>query len=262
MTRRTLIVMCALLVGAAEASATTKVLLCFPGGPGSTADAQPIVDRFLAKVSTLAGWSGAAGAYHNHLGKCATQFAADKPSVVIVPLHLYLAKRAAWNLSPVSTLQNKETSGQYHLVAKKGATLDSLKGQKLVTGLKADPAFFSKVAFAGKVDFASHFEFSPQRSALRAIKNVAKGKAAAVLLDDVQQRSLEGLPMAKELATLISGEKLPGAIVATVGAMDGKLHGALAGVCKSDAALCKEMRITGFSTVDAKQLTNLEQRLK
>ncbi|MFT7621305.1 MAG: hypothetical protein ACI9WU_000466 [Myxococcota bacterium] len=259
--KQLLIALSVLFFAQTASASDARFLLCFPGGPGSTADAQPVVDKFLGKLASLTGWSGATGTYMNDLADCARQFEAAPPTVVMVPLHVYLAKRTAWKLAAVSTMQNKETSGRYHIVAKKGATLESLKGQKLATGLKADARFFSRVAFANKVDVATHFEMSKTRSALRAVKNVAKGKVAAALVDDVQLSALDGLPMAKDLAPVLSGPALPGAIVAAVSGDQAKLAGALETLCSKDAALCKEMRITGFSRVDTNQLSELEKQL-
>lgn len=237
------------------------VLFCFPGGPGSTQDAQPVVDQFLDKLAPLAGWSAVSGTYYNDMTQCRDQFTRAKPDVVIVPLDIFLARRATWKLSAVSALQNRETSSRYHLVARKGATLASLKGQKLLTGLKAAAKFFSRVGFGGRVDLERDFDFGRTRSPLRAVKNVAKGKAAAALLDDVQQRSLDGLPMARDLVTVLSGPELPGAIVAGVGLAPPRLGAALATVCKQEREACKEMRITGFAPVNAKRLLELEQQL-
>ena len=243
-----------------SASAETHVLLCCPGGPGSTADAQPIVDRFLTKLSALAGWDSAKGSYYNNMKACEGEMKAS-PSVVMVPLDIYLKERAAWKLQPAAVLTNKETSGSYHLVANKGTTLASLAGKTVATALKTDPQFLSRVAFDGKVDVAG-FTLSSTRSAFKAIKNVVKGKADAVILDDVQYNSLKGEKWAEGLEAVVSGPSLPGAIVAGVGSTPAKLAASLEQVCKDDQALCKDMRITGFGKVDTAKLTALEGLLK
>lgn len=249
-----------LLVATPAAAESKRILLCFPGGPGSTADAQPVVDRFLGKIAGLAGWDSATGAYYNDMSACAAEMKKGAADVVIVPLDIYLKERAAWKLAPIATLENKETSGQYHLIAKEGATLASLKGKKLVTGLKCDEAFLGKVAFAGKLS-TSDYAFERERSPLRAIKNVAKGQADAAILDDNQKRALEGKPMGEGIVVVVSGPELPGAIVAGAGTVPSGLSDALAKVCQDSADLCNEMRIKGFGKVDAGRLAELEQQL-
>ncbi len=238
--------------------ADTRVLLCFPGGPGSTADAQPVVDRFLTKLAALAGWSAATGAYYNDMATCRAQMKAAPASVVIVPLDIYLASHTAWKLTPVSTLKNEETAARYHVVGKAGTTLDSLKGQAVLTGLKEGARFLSKIGFHGKVDVSTDFKLERTRSALRAAKNVAKGKAVAAILNDNQLKSCQKTPRFKDLVPLVSGPELPGAIVAGVGSAPPKLAAALKTVCTDDAKLCKDMRIKGFVAVDTKQLVTLQ----
>jgi hypothetical protein len=179
----------------------------------------------------------------------------------MVPLDLYLASRADWNLTPLATLENQEASTQYHIVARAGATLDSIKGEVLATGLKAAANFFSRVALGGQVNVDTDFDLTRTRTPLRAVKNVSRGRAAAALLDDVQQRALEGLPMAAELVTVLSGPALPGAIVAAVGTAPEGLEAALRTVCTRHAEVCQEMRVRAFSPVDSARLTTLERQL-
>lgn len=252
------VLLCAPPQAAAE---EVKVLLCFPGGPGSTEDAQPIVDRFLGRVATLAGWAKASGTYCNDMTACQQAREDGAPQAVILPLDVYLANRARWNLTPVAALQNKEITGRYHVIVQKGKTLEAVKGQTLITSLKSAASFLSRVAFEGKISVETDFQFSRVRSPIRAIRNVVDGKAAAAILDDNQRRSLDGLPMAAEITVALSGRELPGAIVAGVGGVPTNLAAALTAVCAQHARECEEMRITGFAAVDAAQLTELEQQL-
>lgn len=243
-------------------AAEKRVLLCFPGGPGNTADAQPIVDKFLTKLAELAGWDKASGTYFNDMSACKKAFgSAPGPQVMMVPLDVYLASRGQWKLTPVATLKNEEASGRFHLVAKSGTTLADLKGKRVLTGLRASGRFLSKVAFDGKVDVETHFTLTRKRSGFGAVKRVARGRAEAAILDDNQYRALKDLPFAKDLSAVLSGPELPGAIVAGVGSSPSKLAPALAKVCTSAPALCKDMRITGFGTCDTAKLATLEKQL-
>ena len=249
------------LLAAPAALAETRVLLCFPGGPGTTEQAQPVVDQFLSKLAAQAGWDKASGAYYNDMARCAAEIKAGKADVAMIPLDVYLAQRGAWKLAPVAKLANKETAGQYHIVAKKGATLDSIKGQQLSTGLKASDSFLTRVALESRVDVSKDFKVKRRRSALKSVKDVAKGKAAAALLDDVAQKALDGLPMAKDLVTVLSGPELPGAIVAGVGSTPSKLGEALLSLCTAHRSTCDEMRVKSFKKVDVTRLTELEKKL-
>ena len=120
----------------------------------------------------------------------------------------------------------------------------------------------SRIAFSGNVDVTRDFQFARVRSAKKAVKSVLKGKAKAALINDVQFKSFKGLPLTKDLLSIHSGPKLPGAIVAGVNRTSAKLSVALKKLCKTDGALCKEMRLTGFGAVDSAQLQSLGDALK
>ena len=180
----------------------------------------------------------------------------------MVPLTVYLTKRTPWKLRSVVSVDTSKTSGKYHWVAPKGETLESLRGKKVVTGLQATAQFLGKVAFSGKVDVSGGYAFKKVRSSLSAIKQVAKGRASAVIVDDLQRKSLANLPIAQDLVVIHSGPDLPEALVAIAGGRAPKsLAKALLGVCKKDKKLCKDMRLSGFKSIAEKRLTQLEQQL-
>ena len=255
---------CVMLLVTSTANAkTTHLLLCFPGGPGSTEQAQPIVDEFIGHLAALAGLSDVSGTYINNMRNCKAAMKAEAgASVIMVPLSVYLGERANWKLSAVATLQNKETAGSYHIVAQPGTTLEALKSQVVQSGLKESDGFLSKVAFKGQVDVGSAFTFERTRSARKAVKNVVKGKASAAILNDVQFNALKSSPKYSKLVSILAGPSLPGAIVADVGGSNTSLSAALMRICQEKKDACNKMRITGFTTVDAQQLIGLEKSLK
>jgi hypothetical protein len=242
-------------------AAQTKVLLCFPGGPGTTQDAQPIVDRFVARLAPLAGWGSAAGRYVNSRAACEREMRAGY-QVLMAPLDVYLERRVQWGLKAASELKTTQTSGQFHVLAKAGVTMASLAGQKVITPLKITPNFLVKIAFPIQAATVRALQISSVRSAYRAIKNVARDKAAAAIINDIQKRSLKGLKMAQGLAVIHSGARLPGALVAgTGGKVPGNLAKALRTLCQQDKKICKDMRLTGFKPVNAALLIRLEKQL-
>ena len=112
------------------------------------------------------------------------------------------------------------------------------------------------------MDLSAGYEFKAVRSSLSAIKQVAKGRAAAVLVDDLQRKSLASLPIAQNLVVIHSGPDLPEAIVAVAGGKAPKaLSKTLLRVCKQDKKLCKDMRLSGFKAISEKRLTQLEKQL-
>lgn len=258
-----IVVFIALLTVGPAWSQSERMALCFPGGPGSTTSAQPTVDQFLEKLASTAGWKSASGHYYPTLSTCRQQVeGSSPPTVVMVPLDLFLDRQEAWKLQAAVTLVNAETSGQFHVYAKRGLTLDALKGQGVATSLRANSRFLSRVAFAGAIDLDKDVKFERSRSARKAIKKLIKGDVAAVVIDDVQYRSFKGLPLTKELVAIHSGPELPGALVAGLGAVPKGLKSALLAICKKDGKACKDMRITGFGAVPVSQLKAWKEALK
>ena len=260
-TSNCIIAVLTMLVALSASATSARVLLCFPGGPGSTEQAQPIVDEFLGHLASLTGWDDVNGTYINNMRDCRATMKAHPASVVMVPLDLFLAERKAWKLTANAALQNEETAGSYHLVALPGTTMESLSGKVVQTGLKASDTFLSRVAFDSKVDVTKSFTLERTRSARKAVKNAVKGKAAAAILNDIQFKALQSSAKYSKLTSLLAGPTLPGAIVANTGEKDDTLHKALLGVCKKHAEACKKMRITGFETVDSEKLSTLEKSL-
>jgi len=238
-----------------------RVLLCFPGGPGSTSAAQKTVNKFLSRLAGPAGWKSATGAYYTDVASCESAFKKGA-DVVMIPLHVYLSRQKSWKLVPAATMKNKEASGQFHVYAPKGTSLASLSGKTVTTSLKAGNRFMARVAFSGKLPLGKGISVNRVRSARRAIKNLLKGKAAAAIIDDVQLKSFKGLPLTSGLAAIHSGPALPAAITALVGkGKTTKLTAALTALCKKDRALCKEMRVTGFGPVKPARLKALSKAL-
>ena len=236
-------------------------LLCFPGGPGSSTDAKPVVDAFLGALKQSAGWTSVKGDYVNDAATCQAAMAAGGASVVVLPLDVYLERNTAWKLQPVATLANTETASRYHVLAKKGVTLEALKGQKIASGLAASAGFLGRVGFDGKVDLNGGASFVKARTALKALKDLDKGEVQAAIIDDVQQKALQGLPLAQTLETVLSGPELPGAIVSAVGAPVKGLSEALASVCEKSPKICADMRVNRFAPEDGAVLADLAKKL-
>ena len=176
-----------ILVSTPATARDASIVLCFPGGPGSTADAQPVVDRFVAELSKEMGWKDAKGIYLNILSACRNAYKDHAPTLVMASLDLYLSIKKGWSLKPLVQLNNKSTSGSFHIITKVPDCKDCLNGQTVVTGLKMSEKFLSKVAFDGKINVGKDFTLKRTRSPIRAIKSVVRGKAVAAIVNDTQR---------------------------------------------------------------------------
>lgn len=252
------------LVGAAEAYAAepVKVMICYPGGPGSQEEAAPRLAKFFHRVEKLAGWEeGRVSArYLNTQDSCDLYLKSEQPDLAILSLGAFLALGDSLKAEPLMEVVPVGGEAQrYYVVVEKSPakTLAELKGKKLTGDDLGDPAFLSRVVFQGKVDAKKDFELEPTRTTLRAIKQVHKGKADAVLLDNRTYSELKTLPFGDDLRAVYTSEPLPGWPLLALGdakpgdRVDAKtrkdLVAAMAKACEGEGAkVCEPVRLGGF----------------
>lgn len=246
----------ALAVGAAPTPAHAeahKMLVCFPGGPGSTADASERLAAFFTRLKAVSGLE-VTGEYHNTREACERYLAAASPSIAMFPYAELVARQAALSLVPVAQVTRQgRGDNRYYVVAKKGATLDALKGKKLMTAVGGDLAVVDKAGFGAKLDLQGHFQVEQVATALKAIKGLVKGTVDAALLDANEYKSLQTLPNAAELEAVATSEPLPGAPVVVTGAgapIAQKLREVLPKVCE-EAKACEAIEVEKIAPADA-----------
>lgn len=218
----TAIVLATALAAAGAASPVTLVI-CAPGYPGSTKEAQPSMDALAAALSKAAGWppSRLAAEYHESEEAGLKRLKASAPSVALVPLPFFLAH--ASDLKLTARAQAVEKDGKaavtWTLVAKKGQVTSaaSLAGYKIVSLAAYAPDFIRNVALAPWGALPADVTFETSGQVLSALRKSANGDKIAVLLDAAQAKSLETLPFAGELDVVATSPAVPGILVCTVG---------------------------------------------
>ena len=265
-----LLILGALVLSAPIAQATTasplRVLVCYPGGPGSTEEAAPRLAEVFGRVATLAGWDAdrVEARYVNNRDACDLYLKEQKPQLAILSLGMFLSDGARLKSAPVlEVIPVGGEAERYHVVveADPATSLAELNGKAMAGELLGDPVFLSKVVFQGTIDVASHFELKDTRTALRAIKLVHSGKVAAALLDTRTFAELKTLPFGDALRAVFVSEPLPGWPVLALGdtapgdrlgEADRKaLVDALVKVCADDDGkkTCEQIRLGGFRSV-------------
>lgn len=128
-----------------------------------------------------------------------------------------------------------------------------------------NPEFFTRVVFPGTLDLAT-FQVKRTSSAMRALKQLKKGKSQAVLLDEAEHVAMGDLPFAADFKTLLSSETLPHAPIAVMGADAGfrkSAARALVGLCDPGTGApeaCEALEIRAIRTVKSKTYRALIQR--
>ena len=265
---RTGIVSAALLALSLPAPAVAESLvICHVGGPGTTAQAVPALDKFLRHVEQAAGLArgSMSGEYHTTMRGCLAYVAKHKPVFGVFDLPTYLRQHKRWKIKPLAHM-GQANSQRYHLLVRDGsfADLAALKGKKLISTV-ADLKFVSKMIFGGKLDAAAHFKVKTTRKPLKGIRKVARGRADATLVDALALKHLPQLKLPVKLKAIHSSGGLPGLTMAVLqvhsasaGKLVRKLTAVLPKLCAGDGKrLCESFSIKAFRSARAATYNSL-----
>ena len=270
MSKRTSILPAIILTTAALAAATPQpvtLVICAPGYPGSTKEAQTSMDTLAHAVSAAAGSPTlpVAAEYYETEDAGVARLKAAAPSLALVPLPFYLSHASALKLQAAAQAVEKDGRPEvtWTLVAKKGrvASASSLAGFTVVSIAAYAPDFVRNVALAKWGKLPADVKFSATGQVLSALRKAAQGDDVAVLLDAAQAASLPTLPFAEELAIVATSPPVPGIVVCSVDSTVGpttakqlvagllKAHQTPEGMSALDA-----VRLAKFIPLDSKSL--------
>jgi ABC-type phosphate/phosphonate transport system substrate-binding protein len=214
--RKTYLIIAGLLASLAvtAAPAPEMIVVCYPGGPVNTRDAQSAMGSMLRVVERVGQWpeNRFDSLFTSKIDECRKQIAEKKPKFAITSLGLYLELRNPHNLLPVVQPRIKgRTSERYRVVVQKDKykSLDELKGKNLGGTVLAEQSFIGKIVFAGKVDPAGFFVLQPSNQAIRALRALDKGELDAVILNEQQYAGLPSLHLQTPLEVVFTSEEIP-----------------------------------------------------
>jgi hypothetical protein len=208
---------------AATASAPVTLVICAPGYPGTTKEAQPSMDVLAGAVSKASDWPAGrfAAEYYETEGAGITRLKAKAPVLAMVPLPFYLSHANDLKLTPRAQAVEKDGSAlvTWTLVAKKGRVTSAaaLSGFTVVSLAAYAPDFIRNVALAKWGKLPADVTFTATGQILSALRKAASGDNVAVLLDASQAASLPTLPFAAELEIVATSPPVPGIVVCNVG---------------------------------------------
>jgi len=252
----------------AAAPAPVALVICAPGYPSNTKEAQPSMDALAASVAQAAGWpaSRVTVSYYETDEGGTEALRAGHAAMALVPLPYFLVH--AKDLKLVARAQTTEKGGSpadtWTLFAKKGRVTSpaSLSGWQVVSLAGYAPGFIRSVALASWGELPKSVTFVPSGQVLSALRKAAAGDDVAVLLDATQTASLGTLPFASDLepvakspavpAVLLCsvGSSLPAPEIKTVGSGLLKMHESQDGAAALDA-----VRLARFTPLDTKSLS-------
>ncbi len=104
-----------------------------------------------------------------------------------------------------------KTTDTYRVLVLKNKydSLKDLKGKTLGGTHLSEPKFLKRIIFKSQIDPESHFKLKPSGRALRALRQLAKGKLDAVIVNQQQYKSLGSLQFADQLEAVFTSDPIP-----------------------------------------------------
>ena len=257
-------------LGSPATAAGQAMVICHVGGPGTTAQAQDGVDKFLRHIEKTVKLKAGSmtGEYHTTRRGCLDYVARKKPVFGVFDLPTYLEQKKSWKISPLGHL-GKADSQRYYVLVREGtySSLAALKGKVLISTVK-DLTFVSRVVLGGKLDVTRDLKTRTTRRPLKGIRKVARSRADATLVDAMAYAHLAELKLPVKLKVVHTSPGLPGLTLAVLqvnkgsaGKTIGKITAALSRLCAGDGvALCKSFQIKTFNKARAAVYRKLERQ--
>jgi len=256
------LILLAAVMGQSAENAVIHVVLCAPGYPGSTAEAQPTMNAFAFSLANNAGLAKTAvtAIYEQSVDAGLAELTKPETSVALVTLPFLLQNGEALKLVPrmVWVQAAGATTEVWTLVAQKGRVSGpaALAGFTIVSTAGYAPSFVRQALSAwGTLPESTKIMASAQ--VLSGLRKAAGGQDVALLLDGNQAASLSSLPFAADLETVARSEPLPVGFVCSV---DNRINAgrwksveqALSkmGTDPQAAAVLQTMRTSQFTAVD------------
>ena len=267
--RRALVPILLLSLAAPAPAAGQAMVICHMGGPGTTAQAQDGVDKFLRHIEKTVGLKSGSmtGQYHTTRRGCLAYVAQKKPVFGVFDLPTYLKQQKAWKISPLGHL-GKADIQRYYVLVREGthADLASLKGKVLVSTVE-DLTFVSRIILGGKLDVARDLKVKTTRRPLKGIRKVARSRADATLVDAMAHAHLKELKLPVKLKVIHTSPGLPGLTLAVLqvnqassGKTITKITAVQSRLCAGEGKpLCKSFQIKAFNKARAKIYRKLER---
>jgi hypothetical protein len=238
-----------------NAGDTVHVLILKEHGIGSSASAQPYVDKLVDVAAKANGWSSAKGKLVTRRSRAEKYIKDSKPAFGMISLGAFVAMKKAHSLGVLGTVDVKNGGGrQYFLISKSGSALGDCKGAKLASNHADDKKFIDKVVSGG--DFKlSDFNLSKTKRPVQTLKKVIKGDAKCALIDDAQKSEMGHVDGGRSLKVVWSSKQLPAMPVvafSSASAADrAKFKSSLSSLCSgAGKASCDKVGIVSMKSAD------------
>ena len=206
----------------AGAEKPVTMVLCAPGYPGSTAEAQAAMDALASAAASAAGWRpGDLSAIYFETEKGGLdRLARADAAVALVPLPFWLKHRVELKLEP--RLQAVQEGGEpaevWSLVAGTGMVKNAggLAGFEIISLAGYASRFVRGPALDGWGDVPPTAGITFSNAVLTGLRRASAGNKVALLLDFEQAAALPTLPFASKLEVVARSSPLPVSVLCVV----------------------------------------------
>lgn len=247
---------------AAPAGSAQVMVVCSPGAPGTTQEAQATMDAFAGALSAKAGTQIAAVYDPSDAG--GTKRLQDAAlGLVSLPFFLAHEKQLDLHARLVAVAKGRPALDRWVLVAGAGRVTGakSLEGFTIVSAAAFAPGFVRGDVLGELGSLPASTKVVQSAAVLSALRRAANGDPVVVVLDGPGEDALASLSFASKLQVVARSPAMPAGLVVTVGdrvpaktgnAIETALLGF--GSDKQAAAVLASIRMTGFVAVDGKAL--------
>ena len=206
-----------------SAAGPRLLVVCAPGYPGSTLEAQPAMDALAAAVAAAAGFKPGEldGIYFENEAAGLARLAAPEATLALVPLNFWLEYRDRLQLVPhlQAIPQGGAAAEAWSLVAGKGAVTGpaSLAGFELLSLAGNTPRFVRGPALGDWGKLPQELKIVFTGALLSGLRRAAAGEKVALLLDRGQTAALATLPSAPQLEVVTRSPPLPVSVLCAIG---------------------------------------------
>ncbi|MCU0293281.1 MAG: hypothetical protein MUF10_15030 [Thermoanaerobaculaceae bacterium] len=267
MDRPNLVGLAVLALTFAVPGTAATLVVCAPGYPGSTKEAQPAMDAFASAAGDAAGWPKGelAAVYFETEAAGVERLSKDDAALALVPLPFYLRHRETLRLAPraQAVMAGGQASEPWSLVAGKGKVTSpaALDGFELVSLAGYVPRFVRGPALGAWGELPPGLTITFTGTVLSGLRRAAAGEKVVLLLDGPQAAAMKSLPFAANLEVVVRSAPLPVSVLCLVGtrlpaARSARLLKALPhlGDSEAGAAALAGLRLAGFVAADEKAL--------
>lgn len=205
-----------LITTAASAAPTSPaIVVCAPGQPGSTEEAQPTMDVLAKAVSSKSGGAFTA-IYDPNDSAGAKRLAESGLGIVTLPFYLEHVRELGLHARLVAVQKGRPALDRWAVVVKKGRAADpsGLKSFTITSAVAFAPGFIRGVVLGGKA--ISDVKLKQSTAVLSALRHAADGDPVAVVIDGATEASLATLPFGKDLEIIWHSPSLPAAVIVTI----------------------------------------------